>query len=85
MDGCTNGQWMDRNGKCHQLFTCKEGKGLYYPVNRLTVHEGVLKQTQKNCKNNKQKTLEAGSWDFINIVCMRTTLVEQKQQSVTHL
>ena len=72
MDGCTHGQWMDLNGKCHQLFSCEEGKGLYYPVNRLTVHERVSKLAQENCKHNRSTN---SSGDFINYKHENPTLL----------
>ena len=65
MDGCTNGYWKDPNGKCHQLFTCKEGKGLCYPVEHLiVVHEKVSKLSQENCKLNISKQILQSEWDI---------------------
>ena len=53
MDGCTNGSWDDYNGKSHKFFSCENGKGLYYPVHRLTLDTRVsrLNITHKNCKH----------------------------------
>ena len=41
MKGCTNGRWDDENGKSHKYFSCEDGKGLYYPVNRLKLDARV--------------------------------------------
>ena len=51
MDGCTNGCWEDQKRKSHQFFTCEDGKGLYYPVNHLIMHEKASKQVQGYCKH----------------------------------
>ena len=35
MDGCSDGSWTDPDGCIHQFFKCPNGRGLYYPLNRL--------------------------------------------------
>ena len=41
MEGCTNGSWDGENKKIYKFFSCEDGKGLYYPLNRLILDARV--------------------------------------------
>ena len=52
MDGCTDGSWTsEEDGQVYQFFECPDGKGLYYPLNRIHPNS-VCASAKDNGKNN---------------------------------
>ncbi len=54
MDGCSDGSWKGPDQQSCRLFTCDDGKGLYYPLNRLQHDQrgsSSMNTAYKNCKN----------------------------------
>ncbi len=52
MDGCSDGTWNGQDKQSCRFFTCDDGKGLYYPLNRLQLDQRLSMSTAYENRKN---------------------------------